>query len=285
MTLRTKLSYVGILVTALLPSCATVETVPDVSVKPNGSGIELSDIQSHGPKNLLGPSFAVGGKPSQPDTPSGVTVNLRRIRSLHNKEPRYFIPASGSLQVVSIERYGDYPGHQGSLTRWKELLQSGEDVGPETQKMLYKSRLAEIPWMNAARCFHGKIRKRTFPWGNAIMFLTSYVQGSTGGPVNNDMLELVIQGLTNDGRYAVNGHFEIRHPKLPDSSWDTGSKGKARFSIDDETEAAEKWLDSQNDGSFEPTLDQYESFLAALQISPGKPYTSKGKQVVPPNDQ
>ena len=275
MTLQPKFSIVGMFVTALLSSCATVETVPNVSVKPSGSGIEITDVQAHGPKNLLGPNVAVGGTPSHSDTPSGVTVNLRRIRSLHNKEPRYFIPASGSLQVVSIERYGDYPGQQGSLSRWRELLQSGEAVDPGTQKMLHKSQLAEIPWMNAARCFHGKIRKRTFPWGNALMFLTSYVQGGTGGPVNNDMLELVVQGLTKDGRYAVNGHFEIRHPKLPDSSWDTGSKGKVRFSIDDETEAAERWLDSQNDGAFEPTLDQYESFLAALQISPGKPYTGK----------
>jgi len=135
--------------------------------------------------------------------------------------------------------------------------------------------------MNAGRCFHGKLRKVSFPWGDAVLFLTSYVQGNTGGPVNNDMLVLVAQGLTNDGRYAVNAHFEIHHPKLPNSSWDERRRGLAVFSIDDECEEAERWLDEQPDVAFTPTIGQYEQFLSSLEISAGNPI-SQGEQGVAP---
>lgn len=102
-----------------------------------------------------------------------------------------------------------------------------------------------------------------------MMFLTSYVQGGTGGPVNNDMLVLVVQGFTNDGRYAVKGHFEIHHPKLPNSAHDKSFAGKVYFPIDDEGDRAEKWLDAQADSAFTPSFSQYEALLAALEILPG----------------
>lgn len=80
-----------------------------------------------------------------------------------------------------------------------------------------------------------------------------------------------------DGRYAVNGHFEIRHPKLPDLDWRAGDKGrKVYFSVDEETEAAERWLDGQADESFEPSFAAYEEFLTALRIEPGRPFVEEG---------
>lgn len=218
----------------------------------------------------------MNGKPIRPDIPSRTTIEVKRVRSLHNKEPRYFIPASGMVQVVSIERYSYYNG-TAALGGWRSLLRSSNQLGNNDQKMLNETQLSEIPWMNAGRCFHGKLRKVSFPWGDAALFLTSYVQGRTGGPVNNDMLVLVAQGLTKDGRYAVNAHFEIHHPKLPDSSWDERRQGRAVFSIDDECEEAERWLDEQPDDAFTPTIDQYEQFLSSLEISAGNPIT-QGEQ-------
>jgi len=120
--------------------------------------------------------------------------------------------------------------------------------------------------MNAARCFHAKARIVDFPWGRAVLFLTTYVQGPNDSPVNNDMLVLVVQGLTNDGRYAVSGHFDIRHPLLPDTMDDSRAKGRAYFSLEGETEAAEAWLNRQPDDSFRPSFAQYEKLLASLEI-------------------
>ncbi len=248
----------------LLSSCATKETVPNVRVVPNSSGIGVQEFHSHGPKNLLG---AI----DPPDVPSGTTASIQRTQPLHNTEPRYFIPASGSLQIVSIERPKDYNtqsvSFEGTISKWKHLLDiAPADAGP-ARKVLNDGQLPEVPSTDAGRCFAAKLRYRTYPWGRAVIFLSTYVQGNTGGPVNNDMLVLVVQGFTNDGRYAVNGHFEIRHPKLPDSMEDKHAEGKAVFDIDHEDEAAEKWLDGQPDDSFTPTFQQYEVFLKSLQIT------------------
>ena len=255
-------------------SCTSIETFPKVEVLPNDSGVEVGAIKSQEPSHFMGKSWDADGKLHPPDIPRRTVIKVKRVSALHNEEPRYFIPASGMLQVVSIERYSDYSTEWSNktklLTQWTDLLNSKDVLGDTEQKMLYKTQLSEIPWMNAGRCFHGKLRKRSFPWGDAVLFLTSYVQGKTGGPVNNDMLVLVVQGLTKDGRYAVRAHFEISHPKLPDSSWDERSKGKAVFSIDDECVKAESWLDLQLDDSFVPSISQYERFLSALKISVGK---------------
>ena len=265
---------------ASLVGCASIETIPRVTISSNNSGIEIGKIEKSGPSYLISGSVDKNGKTFPPDIPSRTSIEVKRVRSLHNKEPRYFIPASGIVQVVSIERYSDYNG-TAALGGWRSLLVSSNQLADNDQKMLYEKQLSEIPWMNAARCFHGKLRKVSFPWGDAVLFLTSYVQGNTGGPVNNDMLVLVAQGLTKDGRYAVNAHLEIHHPKLPDSCWDERRQGRAVFSIDDETEEAECWLDEQSEDLFTPTIGQYEQFLSSLEISAGRP--TRGEQDAPSN--
>jgi hypothetical protein len=254
---------------ACLCSCVYTETIPRVVVQPNDSGIEVSSIQSHKPGWLIGRSLDADGNLSRPDIPARTVIQVKRTRSIPYKGG-YFISASGVVQVASVERYSDYGKNAtAALLRWRDLLSSPHPLGDQEQKMLYQTQLSEIPWMNAGRCFHGKLRKRSFPWGDAVLFLTSYVQGSTGGPVNNDMLVLVAQGLTKDGRFAVNAHFEIHHPKLPGSSWDERRQGLVMFDIDDEGKEAERWLDHQPDDAFSPTFEQYERFLNSLEISPG----------------
>ena len=244
---------------AALSGCATIESTPKVTVLPNDSAIQVATIQDHGPKTLLGQVDA------PPDIPSGTTISFKRIEPLHNGEPRYFIPASGRLKIVSVEHPKKY-----NLTKvlhaWKSFLDT--DVPKAEIHGRLENQLSEIPWMNAGRCFHAKLRIHSFPWGKAILFLTTYVQGRTGAPVNNDMLVLVVQGLTSDGKYAVNGHFEIRHPLLPTDSWDKRKRGKAVFSIEDETEQAERWLNTQPEDSFSPTIQTYISLLSALRIEP-----------------
>ena len=265
---------IAILAACLLSACTTGESTPRVHVLSNASGLEASEFQKQGPHRLLGQSWNDQGTPNPPDVPSGVSARVRGTDAPHNKEPRYFIPASGRLQVVSVEQPANYNTQyfhfEGSLHQWQTLIAKEGPPGPVQRQVLYNNQLSEIPWTNAGRCFHAKLRLRHFRWGKAVMFLTSYVQGSTGGPVNNDMLVLVAQGITNDGRYAVNAHFQIRHPKLPETSWDEHHAGRVFFSIDDETAKTEQWLDTQPDDSFEPKLSRYESFLDALEITHGR---------------
>lgn len=157
--------------------------MPEVRVLPNDSGITLEDFQKHGPKNLLsGIPLDQNDRPAPYDVSTGIWVRAKRIESLHNREPGYFIPASGSIQVVSIEKPAayntPYKNLEAELKLWKWLINS-DPLGSETQAYLNRRQLSEIPWTNAASCFYAKLRRRSFQWGKAVMYLTSYVQGNT----------------------------------------------------------------------------------------------------------
>jgi hypothetical protein len=65
----------------------------------------------------------------------------------------------------------------------------------------------------------------------------------------------------------------------PNSSWDERRQGRAVFSIDDECEGAERWLDSQPDEAFAPTIGQYERFLSSLEIPAWTPGNSDRTRV------
>lgn len=214
-------------------------------------------MRTHGPENLLGSG--------PPNVASGVTAVLQRKEGLHNQEARYFIKAPGTLQVVSMEGPGaeDYPA---LMNTWRGLFDADLSFGSTARTTLYQKQLSEIPRMNAGRAFHAKLRSRTFPWGEALMFITTYTQGPGPGPVNNDMLVLVVQGFTHDGRFAVNGRFEIHHPQLPDSADEKPSAEKRFFDLDEPGDAAEKWLDTQPDAPLYPSLQDYEAFLSALEV-------------------
>ncbi|MFM7603729.1 MAG: hypothetical protein ACKO8Z_00850 [Prosthecobacter sp.] len=240
------------------PSCSTIvnkDSVPILRAQPNDSCLAIREMRTHGPENFFGSG--------PPNISSGVTAELERKVRLHNKEPRYFMKAPGKLQVVSMQGTGasQYPA---LMNAWLGLFDANLDARSSARTILYQ--MSEVPWINAGRCFHSKLRSITFPWGKAVMFLTSYVQGKTGAPVNNDMLVLVVQGFTHDGRFAVNGRFEIHHPQLPDSVEEKPTAGKRFMDLDEDSDDAEKWLDAQPDESFSPSFQDYEAFLSALEI-------------------
>ena len=253
--------YGSIILMSGLFGCASRERIPDVSIAEVPATFKIASQRQHGPKSLLNSIV--------PDIPSGVTITLERQQSLHNAEPRYFIAASAHIQVVSIEKPEQYDTPYRSFTdtieSWRQLI-SDDTNSDFARKRLYSGQLAEIPWTNAGRCFHAKLRYHNYSWGKAVSFLTTYVQGRTGGPVNNDMLVLVVQGFTHDGRYAVNAHLQIENSNLPESLWDK-NKDKVQFSIDDETDQAEKWLDAQIDSSFSPSFSEYNRLLNSLRIN------------------
>jgi hypothetical protein len=242
------------------PSCSLIinkDSAPLIRVRPNDSGLAIREMRTHGPENFFGSG--------PPNISAGATAELERKVRLHNKEPRYFIKAPGNLQVVSMQGTGasQYPA---LMNTWLGLFDANLDAGSSARNILYQKQLSEVPWINAGRCFHSKLRSRTFSWGKALMFLTTYVQGIGPGPVNNDMLVLVVQGFTHDGRFAVNGRFEIHHPQLPDSAEEKPTPGKRFMDLDEPGDNAEKWLDAQLDESFSPSFQTYETFLSALEI-------------------
>jgi hypothetical protein len=169
--------------------------------------------------------------------------------------------------VVSVEAPEKYTTRYTNKRQELDALRSAPSRG-DLDALCTRRGEHEIPFMNATRCFQARPRIIGFPWDRAVMFLTTYAQGRTGAPVNNDMLVLMVQGLTKDGRYAVNGHFDIRHPLLPDTMDDTHAKGRRIFDLDEHGEQAAAWLNRQRDDSFHPRMEQYVGLLSALEIGP-----------------
>ena len=244
----------GLAAVLFLNSCNHTETVPNVEVRPNHSGFNVAKIRTHGPEDGF-----------MQKLPSGVSITIQHPDPTRNPTPGYYIAGDQALDVLSLRDAENYPNIGRKLVRdWQTFLQSPGSVRPEDLPG------SEIPWINAACMFHAKLRVRTFPWGRAVLFIASYAQGGHGGPVNNEELVLVIQGITNDGQYAVHAHLPIRHPKLPDSARENRhNEGKIYFAFDSEYKAAERWLTAQPDNSFFPTLQQYEELLSSLVI--GRP--------------
>lgn len=177
----------------------------------------------------------------------------------------------GFLEVVSIEHTSRYDHRPlplaDTLTEWRRLLDPAQTTDAELATHFGTRMPLEIPWVNAGACYMGKVRRETFPWGQAALYLCMYFQGHTGGPVNSGSLILTLQGLTHDGRYAVRGHFTIRHPLLPGSTWDRRTAGKVIFDVDRQTDEARRWLERQPDDAFSPTFRQYETLLQSLRIT------------------
>jgi len=201
-----------------------------------------------------------------PDIPSQVVC---QVKGASGATQRSNENAQGVVEVVSVERPAAY-GLTELIRKWRSLIDADGGSAAETNAILYDSQLIEIPYAGAGRASVAKIRRHSFPWGRAIMFLTTgYTQGPTGDtPVNSDSLQFIVQGFTNDGRYAVSCHFGIRQPRLPESADDKKLKGKVIFNWDKEDKEAAKWLDTQADDSFEPTPERYETFLESLRIEP-----------------
>jgi len=222
--------------------------MPQVSVAENGSAFVVEATREHGPAPIVGNLKA----------PPGVTMKLKRRMPPDPQLPRAFVPPSGELEIASLAEAGEY-GLATSLEKWEKVL-----VTQNPAPLMERPRLGELPWTNAARCFLARVRFHTFPWGKAVLFLTTYAQESVRGPVNNSTLTLTVQGVTHDRKYAVKGHFEIRHPALPDTLW---QRGEVYFDIVRAGPQVEAWLDRQPDEAFQPTVADYIRFLEAVKIT------------------
>ncbi len=237
-----------------LSATPLVATPPQVRLAESVPGLEIEQPpQAYEARRLVG-DIAV---------PPGVVLKLKRIRPLTPPAPRHLVPPSSEIRVVDLQEAGKY-GLQTLIEKWHTLIESGDpaQAGP----LRDRPRISEIPWMNASRLFNARVRFHTFPWGKAVLFITSYAQSSVNGPVNNDMLTLVVQGLTNDGRYAVNARLELRHPELPESTWD---RGAMRIDIMRNSSQTEEWLERQPDDAFRPAITDYLRLLEGLQIGDG----------------
>ncbi len=139
----------------------------------------------------------------------------------------------------------------------------------ELKKMLVKrpvnfssglrSKIPDLTTVDVEHAFYAKVRYIDFPSGSGIVFLTQYTQEPDSVLINNDDLVLVFQGLTKDGRFYIDAHFNLYHASLPkDPEAATEKPGTAYL------KKAEKQLNDLPDDSFEPSIARLVGVIQSL---------------------
>jgi hypothetical protein len=141
----------------------------------------------------------------------------------------------------------------------------------ELKKMLVKrpvnfssglrSKIPDLTTVDVEHAFYAKVRYIDFPAGSGILFLTQYTQEPDFVLINNDDLALVFQGLTKDGRFYIDAHFNLRHASLPKDSEAAGGTEKPGTAY---LKKAEKQLNDLSDDSFEPSIARLVAVIQSL---------------------
>lgn len=236
-------------------SCATRESVPQVRLLGNKSGLKPEAIEFVDAYSFLNSS-------GPPDVPPGIHLVVGRANRFKFSGSRYLVSSNGRVRILSVENPKKYHLTE-NLARLRQSLSAGD---PSIACTIHGED--EVPWMNAGRQFIARREIREFPWGKALLFVTKYVQGPDYGPLTNDSLTYVAQGITHDGRFAVAGQFDMRHPSLPDMTDEGISPGRLnlRQGTAEDDQKVERWLDSQSGDSFSPKIRQIYEFLEAIEI-------------------
>jgi len=135
-----------------------------------------------------------------------------------------------------------------------------------------RSKIPDLTTVDVEHAFYAKVRYIDFPSGSGVLFLTQYTQEPDSVLINSDDLALVFQGLTKDGRFYIDAHFNLHHPSLPK---DAEAAGKTEQPGTAYLKKAEKQLNELPDGSFEPSIarltDVIQSLAAEKAGTAGKP--------------
>lgn len=172
---------------------------------------------------------------------------------------RFFVP---KIAVYPVQRFSELvPGVVPTKLAELQALIGG---GPFSA-----NGLPFLPNFNAAQEFFAQYKVISFGSGNGIRFLTQYSQYLD--PINNHELFYTYQGLTADGKYWVSAILPISHPILPaDGNSPPGGQSVEDFTKNFPTYIADltTGLNSQDPGSFSPTISMLDALVASIVIQP-----------------
>ncbi|MEZ5304470.1 MAG: hypothetical protein R3F11_28070 [Verrucomicrobiales bacterium] len=138
-------------------SCATRESVPQVRLLGNKSGLKPEAIEFVDAYSFLNSS-------GPPDVPRGSILSLGgRIGSSFSGS-RYLVSSNGRVRILSVENPKKYHLTE-NLARLRQSLSAGD---PSIACTIHGED--EVPWMNAGRQFIARREIREFPMGQGAPF-------------------------------------------------------------------------------------------------------------------
>jgi hypothetical protein len=173
----------------------------------------------------------------------------------------YVYPAQAYAEMV--------PGAFESIHRLDNSL-----YGPDA--LIDVQQLPAVPFFNAQQVFASNIQKVSFQNGGGVRFVTEYAQYPAS--VNNHDLFYHFQGVTRDGEYYIIAILPISNPALAETS-DAGAvlpAGGVPYpdlnapnpGLPGYYSAVTNLLNAQSPGAFAPTIDQLDSLIQSMRITP-----------------
>jgi hypothetical protein len=157
-----------------------------------------------------------------------------------------------------------------------ESIHRLDNIFANTGAPISSNQLPSIPFIEGTQVFASNIKVIPFQNGQGVRFLTEYAQYFASA--NNHDLFYHFQGLTSDGEYYIIAILPIRNPILAETS-DPGAalpEGGVPYLFYSDPNAdvqlyyksVAEVLNATPQDAFTPTLDQLDSLIQSIKITP-----------------
>ncbi len=171
----------------------------------------------------------------------------------------YRIPKLAVYPAADYQRVNEYVGQQ--LPALSALLKA-RPANPSDS-------IPAMPPVNAGEIFHSNVKYLAFGGGTGVQFITIFGQGF--GPVTNEPLYYIFQGLTANGDHLVTAWFPISASVLPANAGEATdfpdiSSPQAADLFKAYLQKMTAKLNVAAPGDFMPNLDQVDALLQSVTV-------------------
>lgn len=203
--------------------------------------------------------------------PKHLAFYFKQMDSMNHPKPK------GRIVIIPIENYRQmYAVCKSCIESFDEQLKGIQKVSAN-EKFRIEKQMPFIPFYDASQAFQNKVKRISFENGKGFFFLTQFLIESQY--INNEELEYIFQGVTNDKRYYILAQFSVRAACLPDDYDANGFEGykiPTYFFADKSGQNQKHYneylskiagrLEKLPQNEFEPNLNQLEKIISTLKI-------------------
>lgn len=170
---------------------------------------------------------------------------------------------SPQIQIFSFEEYLIFNDCNTKIIKQTELILDRQSFPEDVIEAPF------VPQPMAVQMFYANLDFTENQSGSGLRFVTQY--GQDVGPVTNDSLFYVYQGITADGRYYISATFPVHHPDLPSGYEDFFSSTGMEYNTFEKNypeylDTTVQMLDNAGPADFIPALNMLDAIMADLTL-------------------
>ena len=201
----------------------------------------------------------VFGAPRDPNIPMFLNTSQRLEFTLND----FQYTATSRPMLLTVYKISDLEASDANYTPMVAAMRTLlAQHTPLAVGVSLSTPITVIPVQNAGQAFHAQSRYFKFLNGTGVRFVTYYTQNP--GPVDNQSLFYVYQGLTDDGLYYISALIPIttRSLGLLPTWQNPGDTATLNAYL---TQVVQK-VDTFGAKDFTPALDDLDAWIASIQV-------------------